>query len=362
MDALIAKAGEFIRALEKGHFDKSVKDFDKTMSKLAPPEKMKEVWETVTKQVGPFKRQRGIRTESIPNYDIVYVTCEFEKALLDIKIVFDKDGYIAGQFFVPSQPEAGYSPPGYVDKDAFSEKVLEFGVKGWLLPGTLTIPHGDGPFPALILVHGSGPNDRDESLGPNKPFRDLAWGLATRGIAVFRYEKRTKVYAQKMLSDKETKLTVYEETIEDALAAANLLRGKEEVDEHNIFVLGHSLGGALIPRIAGLDFQIAGFIVMAGPTRPLEDLFVEQMRYIYLLDGTLSEQESAGLEEIKAVVQKIKKLDPSDAHLNRENMLGAYPEYWLDLKEYHPAETAKSITRPLLILQGGRDYLSPSKC
>ncbi len=356
MDLLTARAKEFVQALEKGHFGDSVRYFDETMAKLAPPEKMKEVWEAIIKQVGRFKEQKGIRTESISQYDIVYVTCEFEMASLDIKVVFNKDGQIAGQFFVPSKPDAEYSPPNYVDKDSFKEEEVKFGVEGWHLPGTLTIPQGNGPFPALVLVHGSGPNDRDESLGPNKPFRDLAWGLATRNIAVLRYDKRTKVYGQKMVSDKEARLTVYEETIQDALAAANLLRQRNKIDAQNIFILGHSLGGALIPRIAGLDSKCAGFIVMAGPTRPLEDLFIDQMEYIYLLDGKLSEEESARLDEIKGSVQKIKRLDPSAPNLPRENILGAYPEYWLDLKGYNPAETAKAITKPLLILQGDRDY------
>lgn len=356
MDGLIAKAREFVQALEKGNFDDAVKHFDETMTKLAPPQKMKEVWEAIVKQVGRFKEQKGIRTESIPKYDIVYVTCAFERAILDIKVVFNKDEQIAGQFFVPPQSDAEYSLPDYVDKDSFSEKEVKFGVEGWLLPGTLTTPQGDGPFPAVVLVHGSGPNDRDESLGPNKPFRDLAWGLATRNIAVLRYDKRTRVYGQKMLANKDIKLTVYEETIEDALAAVNLLRETEKIDAHNIFVLGHSLGGALIPRIALLDLKITGFIVMAGPTRALEDLFVDQMEYISLLDGKLSEEESAELEEIKATVQKIKHLDPSNPQLPRENLLGAYPEYWLDLKGYKPAEVAKSISRPLIILQGSRDY------
>ncbi len=356
IDSLIARAREFVQALEKGHFGDSVRYFDETMAKLAPPEKMKEVWEAVIKQVGRFKEQKGIRTESIPQYDIVYVTCEFEMASLDIKVVFNKDGQIAGQFFVPSQPDVEYSPPDYVNRDSFTEEEVKFGVEGWHLPGTLTIPRSDGPFPALVLVHGSGPNDRDESLGPNKPFRDLAWGLATRNIAVLRYDKRTKVYGQKMASDKEARLTVYEETIQDALAAANLLRQTDKIDAQNIFILGHSLGGALIPKIAGLDSKSAGYIVMAGPTRPLEDLFIDQMEYVYLLDGKLSEEESARLDEIKESVQKIKWLDPSDKSLPREKILGAYPEYWLELKSYNPAEEAKNILRPLLILQGGRDY------
>ena len=159
-----------------------------------------------------------------------------------------------------------------------------------------------------------------------------------------------------MIEEKDTKLTVYEETILDALAAADLLRKTEKIDAKNVFILGHSLGGMLIPRIANADSKNTGFIIMAGPTRPLEDLLVEQIEYISLLDGSLSDEEKANLDQIKSKVQKIKKLTPENSSQMTEKFLGAGADYWLDLKGYDPAEAAKSIDRPILILQGGRDY------
>jgi dienelactone hydrolase len=353
-EELISKAKEFVQALEKGDYEKSVKDFDETMTKLVSPEKMKQVWEAVLKQVGKLKQQKGIRTESIPDYDIVYVTCEFEKATLDVKVVFNKKRQIAGQFFTPTP--VPYKSPEYADQNSFTETDVEFGKQGWKLPGTLSIPKGDGPFPAVILVHGSGPNDRDESVGANKPFKDLAWGLASKNIAVLRYDKRTKVYGKKMASQKDTPLTVYEECIEDAVYAAELLLRTEKIDQEKIFILGHSLGGTLIPRIAPLESHCAGFIIMAGATRPIEDLYIEQVTYIFMLDGKLSKEEEEKLKETEADVQKIKNLTQADLNDKKEKILGAYPEYWLSLKGYDPAETAKGIQRPLLILQGGRDY------
>ena len=129
-----------------------------------------------------------------------------------------------------------------------------------------------------MLVHGSGPNDRDETLGPNKPFRDLAWGLADRGIAVLRYDKRTSVYGGKMAGNKN--LTVREETIDDALLAVKLLRGRPDIDPKRIFILGHSLGGMVAPRIGADDPSLAGLIILAGATRPLPDVAREQLEYI----------------------------------------------------------------------------------
>ncbi|MBN1271623.1 MAG: alpha/beta fold hydrolase [Candidatus Aminicenantes bacterium] len=351
---LISMAKSFVKALEKEDYEAAVKNFDETMQKAAPPEKMKQVWETVLRQVGKLKRQTGIRTESIPKYNIVYITCEFEKAALDIKVVFNKNKQIAGQFF--TQSPSPYKPPSYVDTDSFTEKEITFGVEGWKLPGTLSIPKGKSPFPAIVLVHGSGPNDRDESVGANKPFKDLAWGLASKKIAVLRYDKRTLIHGKKMAAQKDLSLTVYEETIEDALCAVKLLRRTEKIDPEKVFILGHSLGGTLVPRIAPLAPDTAGFIVLAGAARPFEDLYIEQVRYIFMLDGKLSVEEKEKLEEARTEVQKIKSLRKTDLSQKKEKILGAYPEYWLDLKRYDPAETAESIKRSLLIMQGGRDY------
>ena len=354
-DNLVAKAKEFVLLLEQGEFTKAVKLFDDVMSKAMSSEQLKKAWQSLTTQAGAFKKQTTVRKQISGKYDIVFITCQFEKTLLDIKVVFDKNKQIAGLWFVPTQSSLKYSPPSYVNPSLFQEKEVKVGSGEYILPGTLTLPEGDGPFQAVVLVHGSGPLDRDESIGPNKPFRDLAWGLASKGIAVLRYEKRTKAYGKKLISDKK-QLTVKEETIDDALAACQMLRNTERIDVHQIFVLGHSLGGMLIPRIAALDSKITGFIIMAGATRPLEDVILEQLHYIFSIDGQISGSEKEKLAEIKAAVDKIKNLKTSEAEVSEENILGAPPVYWLDLHGYNPAQAAKNIKQPLLILQGGRDY------
>ena len=207
----------------------------------------------------------------------------------------------------------------------------------------------------VVLVHGSGPQDRDETIGPNKPFRDIAWGLATRGIATLRYDKRTRVYSTKLASMKKS-FTVQEETIEDALAAVILLRETGGINADKIFVLGHSLGGMLIPRIGISDPNIAGLIVMAGTTRPLEDVILEQIEYITSLKEKLIESDKAGLESIKQAITKVKALKPADASSFDKTLIGAPPAYWLDLREYNPPESTKALKQPILILQGERDY------
>ena len=226
----------------------------------------------------------------------------------------------------------------------------------WALPGTLSIPNGTGPFPALVLVHGSGPNDRDETIGPNKVFRDIAWGLSSNGIAVLRYEKRTKFHGKKFTPEIVSKLTTKEEVTDDALAAAELLRHDPNIDPRRIFILGHSMGATLIPRMGRQDPKLAGLIVMAGLARPLEDTIIDQITYLYSLAGTLTEQHKASLEILKAQVAKAKSPDLSADTPSKDLPLGMSPAYLLDLRGYQPVEVAKSLSTPILVIQGERDY------
>jgi uncharacterized protein len=352
-------ASEFVNLLAKQDFAAAVARFDPTMRSVLPEEKLRQTWQTLLKQAGALKNQARTRTSAQFGYDIGFVTSQFERMILDIKVVFDREGRVAGLFFVPTQEAAqSYSPPSYVKTNAFQEKAVTVGAGKWALPGTLATPRGAGPFPALILVHGSGPCDRDETVGANKPFRDLAGGLASKGIAVLRYEKRTRQHSAECLA-LGSRLTVKEETIDDALAAAVLLRHTDGIDPKRVFVLGHSLGGMLVPRIGKLDTSIAGFVIMAGPcAESFEDRMLEQLKHIYSLKTTVSPEEQKQFDDFKTAVARVKALTAADAD-SPVYVLGAPPRYWLDLRGYHPAQAARDLRCPMLILQGGRDYQVP---
>ena len=349
-------ARDFIQLLAGGDFSKATENFDAAMNKAAPPEQLNQIWNSLIESHGPFKQILASRKEKFNQFDFVFVSCEFEKGVVDLKVVFSPAKQIAGFFIARIEPATSLELPAYVKPDFFSEKEVQIGTGQWVLPGTLTLPKGSGPFPAVVLVHGSGPHDRDETVGANKPFRDLAWGLATWGIAVLRYDKRTKALPLQMALIMST-LTVKEETIDDALTAVALLRETEKIDTDKIFVLGHSLGGTVIPRIGKNDAKIAGFIVMAGSVRPLEDVIIDQFSYIFSADGVISEDEKMQLEKLKQQAARVKDPNLSSDTPATELPLGIVPaSYWLDLRGYNPAEMARELTRPMLILQGGRDY------
>lgn len=348
----IETAKTFVAQMSRGQFDKAVEPFDPIMKAALPTEKLKGVWDGLAQQYGALQRASETRTAKVGRYNVVFVTCEFQRGKLDAKVVFNGDNKIAGLFFVPA---GEYRPPAYADSSKFEEKDVQIGHGLMSLPGTLSLPKGKGPFPAVVLVHGSGPNDRDETIGPNKPFRDLAHGLASRGIAVLRYEKRTRQHSMLMALSVNT-ITVKEETIDDAAAAVANLASREEIDPQRIFVLGHSLGGSLVPRIAKAKAGIAGFIIFAGSTRPMEDLVLEQTRYILSLEGKPSAEVQQKLKEIERQVAKVKSSGLSEDAPRSELPLGAPARYWLDLRGYDPAEAAKALHQPMLVLQGERDY------
>jgi hypothetical protein len=245
---------------------------------------------------------------------------------------------------------------GAYTPEAFREIEVLVGQGEWSLPGTLTLPLGEGPFPALVLVQGSGPQDRDETLGPNKPLRDLAWGLASRGIAVLRYDKRTLVYKEKVSQQFLETITVQEETVDDALAALRLLRESPQIDSQRLFVLGHSLGGYLLPRITAADREIAGLIVLAGNTRPLEDIILDQVTYLLAAQEHVAPEQQKSLETLTQQVRRVKAPDLTPDTPASELPLNVPAAYWLDLRTYDPVTLARALPQPMLILQAECDY------
>ena len=166
--------------------------------------------------------------------------------------------------------------PSYSQPDSFKEREATIGTQ-WKLAGTVTVPNGTGPFPGVVLVHDSGAADRDEVSGSVKVFKDLAEGLASRGVVVLRYDKRTRVYPAITQSKDYTAET---EIIDDAVLAAGVLRAQPEVKPGRVFALGFGLGGYLLPRIAEADGKLAGMIVVNGNARPLEDVALDEAAYL----------------------------------------------------------------------------------
>lgn len=353
-EAFKIKAKKLVELLGKEQFVVAVTQFDAPLKKTLPADKLGEHWTALTGKVGAFKKQNDATYEKTQEFDVITIPCDFDKASLDVRVVFNADKQVTGLYFANV-----YEFPEYVKKEAFGEKEVTVGAGEWALPGTLSVPQGAGPWPAVVLVHGLGAHDRDQTLGPNRPFRDLAWGLASCGIAVLRYEKRTRQHAQK-IADQRDKFTIKDELIDDALAAAALLGKAQAIDGKKVFVLGHDLGATFAPKLGSLDPKLAGLVLLAGNARPLEDVLLDQTNR-QLKDEDLSDAQKKALERVKEQAQLVK-----DGKLDAETPADKLPfgmpaAYWLSVRGYRPVEVARTIEQPLLILQGQSDQQGTTK-
>lgn len=308
--------------------------FTPEMKEKLPESALRSSLQPMLEKLGEARQIHPVKTQDFGKLTVTMTPVDFAETAVEILVTFNQERQIAGLFLRPRQQAAQpWQRPAYARVETFRERIVSIGAKEWELPGTLLTPVGGGPFPGLVLVHGSGPNDRDETIGPNKPFRDLAEGLATRGIAVLRYDKRTRVHGARVAA--LPSFTLNEETVDDAVAAAAFLRTAEAIDPKRVFVLGHSQGGYAAPRIGRRDPALAGLILLAASARPLETSAREQIAYLASLNPP------ARLD-VEAEVARLRKMAPAS--------------FWKDLEDYRPVEEARALKTPLLVLQGERDY------
>lgn len=225
------------------------------------------------------------------------------------------------------------------------------------LKGLLTLPEDhSAPAPAVVFVHGSGASNMDEKVGKLTPFKDLAEGLAKHGIASIRYDKRSFAHGFKMVTDRTLDITVKTETIDDAILATSLLRKDPRIDPERIFIIGHSMGGMLAPRIDAEGGSFRGLILMAGSPRKLEEIMLDQNEAVLssttgLVNWILKKQ----VAKIAAMFEGLYEL--SDEEAKKKKVGGGTTLYYFKEMGEHPAaDYLLKLKTPLLILQGEEDF------
>ena len=260
---------------------------------------------------------------------------------LDIRITFNEKSKIIGFFFVPhkefkKQPSLG--------------KEYTIMSNGIDLKGTLLIPESGNLKKLVLFVHGSGPNDRDETVFENKPFKDIAESLFANGIASYRFDKRTYTNPESF-SDKST---IDDEVTNDILNIVKYFKSDSQFSDYEIIVLGHSLGAFVLPRIATRSNQISKIILLAGNARPLDVLIQEQFDYLYTLNPSNEMKD-----EREKINQQIANLHSKSFNLttSKDNLpLGLSAPYWKSILNYQPLKDIQKVNIPTLIVQGERDY------
>lgn len=337
-------AQQFVDRLEAGDIAGAEAMFTPDMAKAVPATSLQALWQSL----GTLEERGPQRVVEQQGMQIVVQTLRFASASAKALITVDADGRIAGLLLQPADaaPTPAPAPPANA---AYSERELQIEAGKGPLPATLAMPNGTGPFRAVVLVHGSGPQDRNETVGPNRPFLDVARGLAAQGIAVLRYEKRTLARPQDFRGD----FTMDDETTDDAVAAVALLARTPGIDPKHIYVMGHSQGGMLAPRIAARSGKVAGLVLWSAPARSLLTLLPEQNRHLFTLDGQVSAAEQAALDRLDAQIASVRGTADVAA---KDLPLGQPASYWRAFDRIDPVADAKALAQPILLLQGGRDF------
>ncbi|MGL4821241.1 MAG: alpha/beta hydrolase family protein [Bacilli bacterium] len=341
----------FLRALQNGSSEEINVYLSAEPKQQYPNQALLMTWRMLTQSVGllnlkqaQFQRNDGVHTH-------IYVAVDTRNGLMNVDVKMNQEGKVDEFMFVPGTEQPSADAPSYADPSKYTEVPYVVGKGSTALPGKLTVPKGEGPFPVVILVHGSGPNDMDEHIAGARPFRDLAYGLATQGIAVLRYDKRTYTHPLKFSADPN--FTVFDETTQDANIAAAQLQKDPRFNSKQIFVLGHSLGAMMAPQILKDDQTnaIAGAILLAGPARSFPTALIDQLDYLYQKGQVLEAQYKLIREQYELL------RDPKFSAKNPPSrfILGSVP-YWDSIRKINPATMAARQTKPLLILQGERDF------
>lgn len=306
-------------------------------------------WEQIVAGSGEFDSILSAEYQAVENgFVVVSVETAFTRVRNIWTVSLTDEGVASAQ--VTGQKQFAWDPPSYADEAAFEEWTVTLEAPGSCeLGGTLTVPGSEGSVPGVVVGHGSGPVDRDGTFGPNRPYKELAWGLASRGVAVLRYDKRTHA-----CDVDRSDVTIDDVVTDDALTALERLRAEDRVAGDSVFFVGHSLSGGLAPRIATRDGALAGVVMLApGLARPLVDSILDQQRHLLDVQGVTGEEREQAIAELEARTEQVRSLDIGDD----EVVFGlGGREYFETLAGYDALETAAELEIPLLLGQGGRDY------
>lgn len=347
----LAQAGRFVEICDL---------FAPQLRAMVSAEVLRVAWEAEVARLGPLSSVgQPVSEPARAGIIVVKAPVSYERGELALVVSVTEAGQLAGLQLAPAsavEPIAPWEAPDYADPEQFDERGITVGSGQLAVPGTLSLPRQPGPRPAAVLLAGSGPQDRDETMGRNRPLKDLAWGLASRGVVVLRFDKVTYAHPGEVRANQD--FTVADEYVPHAAAAIQLLRQHPAVDAGRVFLLGHSQGGTIAPRVTVSEPSVAGLIILAGGTRPLQWAAVQQVQYLASLDPATAAASQPTIEAMSEQARLVDSPDLSPSTPTSQLPFGVPASYWLDLRTYDPVAVAAALGKPMLILQGGRDYQS----
>ncbi|MEV0293085.1 alpha/beta fold hydrolase [Nocardia sp. NPDC050710] len=288
-------------------------------------------------------------------YESDRITGDFTQAGQSFPLTLERGG-IAGT----ERPQEPKPPFPYQSED------ITYRSGDITVAGTLTRPQGNGPFPAVLMITGSGAQNRDEELMAHKPFLLLADTLTRAGYAVLRTDDRGVGGTGGILETSN-----YNDLAGDAAAGVSFLRGRPDIDPARVGLFGHSEGGYLAPLVASKpDSGVAFAILMAGPSVPGSDVLVEQTRVIMAANGSAADVIDKQVRDTAEMAAMLKAGDLAGAKEFAKRANAALPEdqrvpeseagaditpYFASLVAYDPAPALSSLRIPVLAFYGGKD-------
>lgn len=347
-----AIARDLVDELRSGKFASAAQRFAPPLASAVPVSVLEASWKGEQAKVGAIAHAGAPSREAMPGgLTRLRVPLLGDAGTLTVILSVDGAGRVQG-LRLETTAQHSWSTPDYANPATFDERDIALHAESLTVGATLSVPRTAAPHPGVVLLSGGGPFDRDETTGPNKPLKDLAWGLASRGIAVLRFDRVSHTHADYVA--RSPGFTMSDDYVPHALEGIRQLQSWPGVDPARVYVVGHSMGGKIAPRVAQHAPTIAGLVILAGDTQPMHVAAVRVARYLASLAPPRLDASAVAMIER----QSARVADPSLSAVSpaSELLFGYSGAYWLDVRGYDPVATAQRLSCPMLILQGGRDY------
>lgn len=332
---------------------------DSLFRRRSTPDRLQSVWESLATINGALKEVGATKYLFLDTLHMTTTKLKYKNGAVGLRLVFSLNWEIAGLFIVDAEPM--YSIPTYANTFGFYEIKIPFGGDKYKGEAILTVPITEKKYPCIIIVGGSGPTDKDLTFGPNRIYKDFAWGLANKGVASLRFDKRTKAYFGKIMEEHKAGnyYTIEQEYLEDIKTLVDRISKKTQIlNPNRIYLMGHSQGAGLMPLLLKQNKKVAGGIMLAGNYSSLTDLMLYQSDYLMPLQAKTA-ADTAVFENLKRQV-----LNAQQPNLHKtipnDSLPPSYPfSYWNYLSKLDLHAMALKNNKPVLILQGQRDYQVP---
>lgn len=347
------KAITFIHHLRDSNYQAAIAMVDSTAHNYYSAQVFKDDWDELTTTYGEYKSAKPIEYQEAMGFSYIQMLINFDYLQYVLSLTLNpeyKIGYVAF-----TAAHSAYVPPAMANIEQYSDTTITFKSETYYeFPGILTMPKNTNPMPLVVIVAEAGPTDKDFSMGQNKPYKDLATGLATLGYAVYRYDKRTQRFAFNLMAEKNNyaKFTCREEYLDDLYNALDTLKTLPFIDKNRIFILGHGQGGMLAPLIAKERKDVKGIMMLGANAVTIQDMMAEQYDYLMTVTPDKTEEYLENKRKLQNTMPgKIKWYNLHDSM-----PYGIQATYFVWLNEYKHVEIAKKLKKPVLVMQFGRDY------